>query len=394
MAVKGIFLSDSNIQGSRVGDFASGLLQTEQAGSAPLLSLSAGMNSADATDVVVTWFEENNLAGRVLVTDDNSSSDTAITLQKADEVTANTIFLVESTGEYIYVESVTGLVATITRGFGGTTPAAINGATAGAPGYVGIQRISTAFEEGSSKPTSIANLGFPRFNYMHLFRNSWDVTGTAKAIQHHTGDVVAKNKRDAASLHAVDMERAILFSRKAVGTQNGKPFRTMDGVIPQLSSNVQAAGGTTTWEAVDLFLENVFARNIKGQPNERIAFCGNQCLRVLNGIAKLDGQMNIEVGEPSFGIKVMKWITPFGDISLMTHPMLSESPLWTKDMLVLHPGAMRTRYLRRTHEDNNDMDGSRAGVDADFGVLTTEMCVEYRAEATGGYMTGFTAAAT
>lgn len=393
MAVKGIFLSDSNIQGSRVGDFASGLLQTEQTGTAPLLGLSAGMNSADATDVVVTWFEENNLAGRVLVTDDNSSSDTTLTLNDAGEVTAGSIFMVELSGEYIYVEGVTGLVATVVRGFAGTTPAAINGAAAGAPGYVGIQRIGTAYEEGSGKPTSIANLGFPRFNYMQLFRNSWDVTGTAKAIQHHTGDVVAKNKRDAASLHAVDMERSMIFGRKAIGTQNGKPFRTMDGIIPQLSSNISPAGATTKWAAIDLFLEQVFARNIKGQPNERIAFCGNQALRVMNGIVKLDGTMQIEAGETSFGIKVMKWITPFGDISLMTHPMFSESPLWTKDMLVLHPGAMRTRYLRRTMEDNNDTDGSRAGVDADFGVLTTEMCMEYRAEATGGYMTGFTAAA-
>lgn len=102
----------------------------------------------------------------------------------------------------------------------------------------------------------------------------------------------------------------------------------------------------------------------------------------------------MEAGQTEFGIKVMKWITPFGDISLMTHPIFSESPLWTKDMLVLHPGATRTRYLRRTAEDNNDVSGSRAGVDADFGVLTTEMCIEYRAEATGGYLTGNTAAAT
>ena len=393
MAVKGIFLSDSNIVGSRTGDFASGLLQTEQTGTAPLLGLSAGMNSADAQDVVVTWFEENNLAGRLLIVDDNTASDTTITAQDAGEAVAGTIFMVEASGEYLYVESVSGNVLTVTRGFGGTTAAAINGAAAGAPSYVGIQRIGTAYEEGSSKPTAIANLGFPRFNYMQLFRNAWDVTGTAQAVQHHTGDIVAKNKMDAANLHAVDMERSMLFSRKAIGTQNGKPFRTMDGIIPQLSSNITAAGATTKWNDVDLFLEQTFARNIKGKPNERIAFCGNQCLRVLNQIAKLDGAMNIEAGQDTFGIQVMKWMTPFGTISLMTHPIFSESPLWTKDMLVLHPGAVRTRYLRRTHEDTNDKDGTRAGVDADFGVLTTEMCIEYRAEATGGYMTGFTAGA-
>lgn len=389
MAVKGVFLSDSNIQGSRVGDFASGLLQTEQTGTAPLLGLSAGMDSADASDVVVTWFEENNLNGRVLVNDNNTSSDTTLTLADAGEATVGTIFLVEDSGEYIYVESIAGLAITVTRGFGGTSAlaAAINGS--GTP--QGLQRIGTAYEEGSSKPTSIANLGFPRFNYMQLFRNSWDVTGTARAVQHHTGDIVAKNKRDAANIHAVDMERSMIFGKKAIGTQGGSPFRTMDGIISQLTSNYQDAGSTTSWNELDLFLEGVFSRNIKGQPNERIAFCGNQCLRVLNQIAKLESTTQIEPGETAFGIKVMKWMTPYGDISLMTHPIFSESPLWTKDMLVIHPGATRTRYLRRTHEDTNDKDGSRAGVDADFGVLTTEMCIEYRAEATGGYLYGNTA---
>ncbi len=393
MAVKGIFTSDSGIQGDRKGDFASSLLQTEQGGQVPLLSLSAGMQSADASDVVVTWFEENNLAGRVLITDDNAAGDTVLTAADSGEVTGGSVFMVETTGEYLYVESVAGNALTVTRGFAGTTAQAINGATAGAPGYLAIQRIGTAFEEGSSRPDAIANLGFPRFNYMQTFRNSWDVTGTAKKIAHHTGDVVAKNKRDAAYLHAIDQERSMLFSRKAIGTMNGKSFRVMDGIIPQLQSNVQSAGATTTWNDVDLFLEQVFARNIKGQPNERVTMGGSQAIRVLNQVAKLNSMMNIESGEDKFGIRVMEWVTPFGTIKLIHHPLMSESPLWTKDLLLLHPGATRTRFLRRTMEDNYDTEGSRAGVDADFGVLTTEMCVEYRAEATGGYLTGLTAGA-
>ena len=104
--------------------------------------------------------------------------------------------------------------------------------------------------------------------------------------------------------------------------------------------------------------------------------------------------MNIMPSETKFGIKIKRWETPFGDINLMTHPMFNESPLWTKDLLVLHPAAVRTRYLRRTFEDNNDQSGSRAGADSDFGVLTSEMTIEYRAEATGGYRTGTDTAAT
>ena len=394
MAVKGIFTSDSNIPGSRKGDFASGLLETEQTGDAPLFALTSGMSSADASDIIITWFEENNLTGRIRVTDDNTASDTALTVDDPTQVTGGTLFLVEASGEMIYVESITGAVATVVRGFGGTTAAAINGATAGAPGYAPIQRIGNAQEEGSGRQTAIANLGFPRFNYMQIFRNPWDVTGTAKAVQYHTGDLVAKSKADAARQHASDIERSLLFGRLATGVQNGKAFRTMDGVTNQLSTNVQAQGADTKWEDIDLFLEGVFNRNIKGLANERIAFCGNTVVRILNEIARLDSTMNIMPSEDVFGIKIKRWETPFGDINLMTHPLLSESPLWTKDLIVLHPGALRTRYLRRTAEDANDANGTRAGVDADFGTLTTEMSIEYKAEATGGYFTGIDTAAT
>lgn len=385
MAVQGIFASDSGIQGDRTGDFASGLLRTEQVGDAPLFALTAGMESVGATDTVVTWFEENPLTGRVQV---NGSPGTGanITLDDGSEVVAGATLLVEASGEYLFVQSATGNDLVVTRGFGNTSIVSI-------ADNAFIQKIGNANEEGSSKPVSVQNLGFPRFNYMQIFRNPWDVTGTAKAVQHQTGDQVAKSKREAAQLHSADIERSILFSRMAIGTMNGKPFRTMEGITNQLSTNVQAQGANTTWDILDLFLENVFSRNIKGKPNERIVFCGNTVVRILNKIARLDSVMNLTPSADMFGIKVKTWETPFGDIKLMTHPMFNQSPLWTKDMLVLHPGAVRVRYLRKTHEDTNDKDGTRAGVDADFGVLTTEMSVQYMAEQTAGYFTGIDTAA-
>jgi hypothetical protein len=120
-------------------------------------------------------------------------------------------------------------------------------------------------------------------------------------------------------------------------------------------------------------------------------------LQVLNLIARTDGnltQINLVPGQTDFGMKITKWMTPYGDVSLLTHPLFNESPLWTQELMVLHPGALRTRFLRRTHEDTNDRDGSRAGADSDFGVLTTEMCIEYRSEITGGLFTGIDTAAS
>jgi hypothetical protein len=392
MAVKGVFASDQNIQGTRRGDFASALLQTAPTGSAPLLALSSGMQSKDAIDTVITWFEENHLAGRVSVTN-NAGTGTTLTVSAADatQIVAGNFYLVEASGEYIFIDSVSGATLTVTRGFAGTSPAAIDGSSTPVP----MQRIGTAHEEGSAKPTAVANIGFPRFNYMEIFRNAWDVTGTARAVEYLTGDIVAKNKRDAAMFHSEDIERALHFGRKTVGIQNGQPFRTMDGVRTQITTNVEAQATNVKWDDVDAFLQSVFSIGIKGKPNERIAFAGNTVIGVLNKIGRLDGVIELTVGQTDFGMEITKWRTPYGNITVLTHPLYNENPVWTKDLLVIHPGAMRTRWLRRTHEDNNDRDGTRAGTDADFGVITSELSVEYMAEATGGLFTGIdTAAAT
>ena len=388
MAVKGVFASDQNIPGGQMGDFASGLLQIMPTGSAQLLALSSGMQSADAHDTVVNWFEENHMTGRISVNGAiGDGTTTAIVVDDASEVVGGAIFLVESTGEYIYVESVAGVTLTVKRGLGDASLAAAIGDGAF------MQKVGTAQEEGSDKPISIANLGYPRFNYLQNFRNTWDVTGTARAVNYSTGDLAAKNKGDAANLHAEDIERACIFSIRAIGIQNSKPFRTMNGVVNQLTTNVTSQSTNTTWDDIDAFLQSIFEKNIKGKPNERIVFCGNTVVSTLNSIARLEGQFNMEAKQTDFGMKIINWYTPYGDVSLMTHPLFNENATWTKNLLIMHPAAVRMRYLRRTHEDSYDKDGTRAGADADFGVFTTEMCIEYKAEKTGGYYTGIDTAA-
>jgi len=388
MAVKGVFASDQNIQGTRKGDFAGALLRVDPTGSAPLLALSSGMENIEAVDTVITWFEENHLAGRINVTN-NAASGQTLTVDDATQVVPGAIFLVETSGEYVFVLSISGNDLTVERGFANTTIVALDGSGTPEP----IQKIGTAYEEGSAKPVAIANLGFPRFNYMQIFRNAWDATRTAKHVEFHTGNVVAKNQRDAAGFHAEDIEKSLWFNRKSIGVKNGQPFRTFDGVLTQITTNSTSEGANTKQKDLTDHLQAVFERNIRGKPNERIAFCGNTVVNVIGQIANLDGVTNITPGQTEFGLKVMKWITPFGDISLMTHPLFNESPVWTQNLYTLHPGAMRIRWLTRTFEDRNDKDGTRAGTDADFGVFTSELSVEYRAERTGGKYTGISTAA-
>lgn len=385
MAIKGVFSSDSAMPGDRPGDFATAVLKVMPTGKAPLLALSSGMASADASDVIITWFEENHMSGRSSVVGAVNSSATSIVINDASMTVVGTTFLLEATGEMVFVIGINGNTLTIQRGFGSSVASNIADGAA-------IQRIGTAYEEGSNRPQAIANIGQPRMNYMQIFRNSWNITGTANAVKYRTGDKTSKNKQDCMALHAEDIERSLIWGRKAFGVFNNEPFRTMDGINAQIQTNRTVATGPITWDDIDTFFMNVFSKNIQGKPNERIAFCGNQVISVLQSIARIEGTIWIEAGQNSFGLNIWNWITPYGSISLQTHPLMVENPSWTKDLYVYHPGAIRTRYLRRTSPDNDDRPGTRNGVDADTGVLTTEMSVEYAAEKTGGLFTGISEA--
>ena len=180
----------------------------------------------------------------------------------------------------------------------------------------------------------------------------------------------------------------MIFGRQTHGVINGKPFYTMNGVVPMIKTNSQAQGSDISWDDLTEFLESVFRFNIKGMPNERIAFCGNKVLQILAQMAAENAHINITPTTTEFGLKINQWISPFGNITLMSHPLFVENPVWTKNLLVLHPGAMKTRWLRKTMPDDYERAGTRAGKDADFGVLTSEMTIEYHAEKTAGYFTG------
>jgi hypothetical protein len=388
MAVRGVFASDQNIDGTRKGDFASSILQIFPEGNAPLFALSGGMSSKPASDTTVNWFEETKIAGRLTVVTGGNSSATTLVVDDASSIPPNTIMLEEETGEYVLVTGISSATLTVSRGFAGTTAATVS------TGHH-LQRISTAHEEGSAKPTAIANIGVPVYNYTQIFRNAWDVTGTAKAIDYHTGDIVAKNRRDASFFHSEDIEKAMIWGKRQISIQNNRPFRTMNGLNSMITTNVTAAGATSDYAEIDDFLRDIFSKNIKGKPNERVAFTGNLGLSVINDIARTDTKtsMNISPGQTDFGMNVHTWISPYGTIKLKTHPLMTESPFWTGDLYVYHPGAIRTRYLRTTSVDADDKDGTRNQRDADSGTFTTEMSVEYMAELTGGQLTGLTAAA-
>jgi hypothetical protein len=121
----------------------------------------------------------------------------------------------------------------------------------------------------------------------------------------------------------------------------------------------------------------MFAKNVKGQPNERIAIGGDLVVQVINKATQLDGAYQIFQGESKVGIAVWTVVSPFGTLKLMTHPLMNENPVWQHELYGLHPGGITRRVLRETFPENYDSNGNRIeGIDADQGLMTSEWGVQ------------------
>lgn len=387
MAVPGIFASDQGIVGGRTGDFASAILKLHPTGSAPLLALSSGMSRQRANDTVVTWFEESKISGRTAVV--SGSTTTTVVVADGSSYIPGVILFVEASGEYLQVTGVSGNSLTVVRGIGGTAIVSVDGTDF-------VVRVGNAHEEASGMPIPVVAQGNPRMNYTQIFRNSWAISGTAKAVRFHTGSQLAKNRMDAAFFHAEDIERAIIWSTKHIGVSAGRPFRIQDGInkqIEQYGGTITAQGNNFSLGELRDFLRTIFATNVKGKPNERIAFAGDIALQTMNEAVRLDGQHQFVTEDNAFGLQFTTFISPFGRIKVLTHPLMNENPVWQEELYVYHPGAIRTRWLRATNSEGYDRDGLRiSGKDADEGVITSEMCVEAAAAQTMGIFTGINAA--
>lgn len=389
MAVQGIFASNQGIVGERAGDFSAAILRIDPTGNAPLLGLTAGMPKESAADTTFTWLEDGHISGRQACV--SGGTTTTVVVDDASFYTPNSILLVEETGEHIFVTAVAANSLTVIRGLAGTSIVSITSSHH-------VQKIGNAFEEASAMPTPVTQQGHPRFNFTQIWRNGWAISGTAKAVKFLTGSKLAYNKQMCATYHAEDIERSFIWGKKALTTLNGKQFRLTDGILTQIeqyggvvkTANSGGAGQLSRGHFEE-FIQELFAYNVKGQPNERVAFIGNLALAAMQRWAWLDGSYQFSQGETKLGIKINEVVTPFGSLKLMTHALMNENPVWTKELYVLHPGGIKKRMLRDTFPENWDKHGNGvAGKDADEGAITTEGGIQVGAAKTMGIFRNIT----
>ena len=378
-------------------------------GSAPIFALSARTQKQSVDDAEFSWWDEPNDLLRLQVSGSHASTAQTITVDSSDPsssapgnawglathlVPGDQLLVEPSTDNATYdheiievLTVVSSTVFTATRGVQGTSAATI-------ADDAFLMKIGSAFPEGTAEPDAASRNPIKYSNYTQIFKNVYEVTGTAAQTRARTGDPVKNDKRRKAFDHARDIELAMLFGQKNEGTgANGKPKRTMDGLrkfIPAATTTIMSS-----W-TLETFLDAVSPVFDFDTPagDTRIAFCGNSALNFFNKkIAAASGHtaIQLQVGqkEKVFGVNFIEYILPQGRLFLKTHPLMNRHSLYKNSMFIVDFSSLRYRPMR--NRDTKFQDNiQQKGEDAIRGQWMTEAGIEVLfGGLTNGYIGGF-----
>ncbi len=327
--------------------------------------------------------------------------DTTFTLASTTNVLPGMIFRVDSTGENVLILTVvSGTQVTVRRAVGTVAAVAIAAA-------VKLWMVGNAYEEGSTRPSSLLITPARVTNYTQIFRNTWAVTGTAAATAVIAGGTPdAESKQDCAMFHAIDIEKALIYAQKYQGTLNSQPLHTMDGLInivtTSAAGNIGAAGATTNWTQLEALLDPVFVTNTDPKnPNMRALFVGGIARRVIHAIARLNATYYIQNQTNEYGLQFDTIRTPRGTFNIIEHPLFNAygaTSTWAKMAIAVDMASFGLAYMQGRKTKNAEFNGQGApavdnGIDAQGGTLTTELTCLVKNPEANAQITGFTAGA-
>ena len=398
MAV-GLLTSASAPQNLNAISFAQAITRLMPNGTAPLFGLTSLLKDETASNIEHGYFTKTMIFPSVTLTAAVADgAATTFTVGSTSDIVPGDLLMAESTQEIVQVLTVPNSTSiTVTRAVGSVSAAAIaNG--------VSLRTIGNAFEEGSVRPSAVSIIATRYVNNTQIFRNSWAVTKTAAAIPQIAGaGYVSESKQDCAALHAMAIEKALFFGQKFMGTKNGQPFHTMEGIVRRVTDaapgNITTLGATTNWTQLEAALDPTLqtVTDPKGG-NIRTMFVGGTARRVLHNIARLNSSYQITTAETAWGLQIDTIKAPRGTFEIIEHPLFNAygaSSAWAKMAVICDLNAFSMAYLRKTSDAAYNSSGALVdnGVDAEGGTLTTELTCTIKNPAAFGIIYNFSAAA-
>ena len=389
----------------RPKNFREGILWMNPNGSAPLFALTSKVKKRTVDDPEFNWWDEPNNIYRLQVNGALASGDTTVMVDTNDPAATTLgaawgtaqhlkpgdLLMVEPAAdnatfnpEVIEVVSVSSdTTFSVKRGRAGTSAGTISN-------DAWLLLIGSAYAEGTAAPVATSRNPVKYYNYTQIFKDSYELTGTADEANSRTGSAWSNDKKRKMFDHALKIEMSMLFGQRHETTgDNGKPLRFMGGLRSMIPAETTTVfGGAVT---VSSFLDAVYKVFNWDSPagDERIAFCGNIALNELNKVIQTNTNTEINFGGviKTYGMNFREYILPQGRLLMRTHPLLNRHPtLYGKSMWIIDFGSLKYVAMRNRDTKTRD-DVQLKDEDVRRGFIQTECSLEVeRGGLTCGYL--------
>ncbi len=366
------------LQTLRRPDIASTVAELEPE-SAPLTLLLNRLSKRPTVNSKFGWYEDENEPRFDAINNGGGylSTDTALVVDNGERFAEHFMVLVTRTGELIRVTGVAGDTLTVVRGVGSTAAALLDDDELLIAG-VSMMEGDTSRTPRSRNPVLVEN-------YCQIFRTPYAATGSLLAsdqwVNPHDWDRAAKK---AGIEHAKDQEYSLWFGRPSENLTGEHPRRTSGGFFHFQSTNSTDAGGQLTEAEFFGALRPAFRYGKK----TKTGFAAQLPVDVLNAFPR--GKLQIQQGENTYGLNVMRYVSPHGTLNLVTH-YLFEGAKYGGVIAIVDLDNVAKRYLanskasRDTHVRENIQENDRDGRKDE---LLTECGAEFKQERTHAELYG------
>lgn len=375
----GVFNTTINPAELNQRSFAATILRLFPNGSAPMFAMSSQAGKSRAKSSTHGYFSKTMTSVRQVLAAGVLIGDTSIVVPTTVGMVSGMVLHNTRTRESVRITAVTDSVTiAVTRAFGRVAAAAMNSTDV-------LLHAGTAYEEGSVRPVARRLTTVYVANYTQIFRNAWALTDTARASLAEMGvSNIAEDRKDCAMFHSQDIEAAIIWGQPKMDTTGTTPIHATQGVIDSMEqyvpANTNTASSTTNYAQLVALLEPAFQTSTDmSNPTERVAFCDNTAMKVINDIGRLSGVVQIMNSQTEFGLKFTNFKFYLGSINLVIHPLMN---LYSTGgmALVMDMPALKLAYMdgRDTKQESYNTSGQvvEQGIDSVGGSLTTECAVE------------------
>ena len=281
---------------------------------APLTVLLKQLSRKEVGTTTFQWMEDDLLKRELSVTNAYTAASAAtdtLTVDDGAVVQVDDIIYIPSAGDAIViVNSISGNDLTVTSVSSATIPSIAAGSFALITG--------NAYSENTRSKDPITTKTVTKSNQIETIRTPISFSDEDLKQDYKTESDQELQIRKKEVEHAKDIEHSILFNAKSTGNLPADK-RTMDGLLRFIpGDNIHNVDYSTLSE--DQF-DNMQADIFEYGSEEKLVLTGPSLLQAITPWAK--GKLEILPKEKNYGLNIRRYISPFGELYLLKHPLLN-----------------------------------------------------------------------